>query len=153
MDFTNNFSVNAPLERVWEFILKADQVTPCVPGAQITESIDDLHHKGLVKFKLGPVAMTYRGELEVQPDRASGSITLRAKGKEIRGIGGASGTVTTRLVEKDDGGTLVEIVSKVEVSGKVAQFGRGIMQDVANRMTRQFAECLEEKLQQSEDLA
>jgi uncharacterized protein len=149
MDFTNSFNVTAPLEHVWEFMLKADEVTPCVPGAQLTESLDDLHHKGMVKVKLGPVAMTYRGELEMRPDHASHTITLYAKGTEIRGIGGASGRITTSLSKTDDGGTQVQIVSQVDVSGKVAQFGRGIMQDVANRMTKQFASCLEEKLRQT----
>lgn len=146
MEFTNSFTVLAPLSEVWTFMLDAQEVAPCVPGAQITETIDERHYKGTVKVKLGAVQMNYRGEMELDPDEAARRIILRAKGSELRGSGGASGTVTTFLVEGPDGGTEVNIHSQIDVTGRVAQFGRGIMQDVANRLIREFAQCLEQKI-------
>jgi uncharacterized protein len=146
MEFTNSFSVKAPIDRVWVVMISAEEVAPCVPGAQITEAIDGTHYKGTVKVKLGAVQMTYRGELEMQPDEASHTIVLTAKGTETRGSGGASGVITNRLSEPEPGVTHVEIHSRVDVTGRVAQFGRGIMQDVANRLIREFAKCLESKL-------
>lgn len=145
MDFTNSFTVNVPLQQVWEFMLDAEKVTPCVPGAALTEVVDATHYKGTVKVKLGAVQMSYRGDLEMQPDEASHVIVLQAKGTETRGSGGASGTVTTRLSESQ-GSTTIVMDSHVDVTGRVAQFGRGIMQDVANRLTRDFARCLEAQL-------
>jgi len=147
MDFTNSFSVRAPLATVWEFLTDAERVTPCVPGAQLTETVDATHYKGTVKVKLGAVQMTYRGDMEMEPNEADHTIALRARGTEARGSGGASGTVTTRLTESQDGVTQVDIESHVDVTGRVAQFGRGIMQDVANRIIKEFAQCLEQKLQ------
>lgn len=150
MEFDNTFSIRAPLTTVWDVLLDAQQVAPCVPGAEITEIVDETHYKGTVKVKLGAVQMTYRGELEVQPNQADRTIVLDAKGSDVRSAGGASGVVTTRLSESD-GVTQVEIHSRVDVTGRAAQFGRGIMQDVAGRLIRQFATCLEEKLQSGGD--
>ena len=153
MEFTNSFSVDAPMDVAWSFFLRAEEVAPCVPGASITEQVDDTHYKGTVKVKLGAVQMSYRGELEMIPDEAARTITLRAKGTESRGSGGASGTFTTRLTDREGGGTNVEILSQVDVTGKVAQFGRGIMQDVANRMIKDFAACLEQKIRTAGEVA
>jgi hypothetical protein len=145
MDFNNSFTVNVPVERVWALLLDAEQVAPCVPGAALTESIDPLHHRGTVKVKLGAVQMTYRGELEMEPDEVNRTIVLRARGSEARGGGGASGTFTTQLTDTG-AGTQVDIHTRVDVTGRVAQFGRGIMQDVATRMIKDFASCLEQKV-------
>jgi carbon monoxide dehydrogenase subunit G len=147
MEFTNTFDVQAPLQVVWDFMLDALEVAPCVPGAQITDTVDERHFKGMMKIKLGAVQMTYRGDLEMDPDEGSRVITLRAKGSEVRGSGGAAGTVTTHVSEASNGMTHVEIHSKIDVTGRVAQFGRGIMQDVSNRLIKEFAKCLESKLQ------
>jgi carbon monoxide dehydrogenase subunit G len=146
VEFNNSFSVDAPLETVWTFMLNAQEVAPCVPGAQITEVIDDTHYKGTVKIKLGAVQMTYRGELQMEPNEAERVIVLRARGTEARGSGGASGTFTTTLTPAEGGGTTVDIRTDVDVTGRVAQFGRGLMQDVANRLIREFAQCLERKI-------
>jgi carbon monoxide dehydrogenase subunit G len=153
MDFTNSFTVNVPLDRVWEHLLDAEKVTPCVPGAQLTETIDDRHHKGTIKVKLGAVQMSYRGQLEMEPDEEAHTILLRAKGTETRGSGGASGVVTTTLSSDENGATMVVMESHVDVTGRVAQFGRGIMQDVANRLVKDFARCLESHLIAGEEAA
>lgn len=147
MEFDNHFTVSAPPDTVYRFMLNAREVAPCVPGAQITEEIDEHHFKGTAKVKVGPVQMTYRGELEMQPDAAERTIVLRARGTEARGGGGASGTVTTQIKGSPSGGTDVEIHSQIDVSGRAAQFGRGLMQDVATKLIKEFAQCLEAKLE------
>jgi carbon monoxide dehydrogenase subunit G len=148
MDFTNTFTVNAPLEQVWALLMQPEEVTGCVPGAAITEKVDDRHFKGTVKVKLGAVQVTYRGEMEMQPDETAHTIVLTGKGTEARGSGGASGSMTVALTAEGNA-TQVRIDSQVDVTGKVATFGRGIMQDVANRLTKQFAGCLASKLETS----
>ena len=148
MDFTNTFTVNAPLDQVWALLMQPEEVTGCVPGAAITEKIDDRHFKGTVKVKLGAVQVTYRGEMEMQPDEPAHTIVLTGKGTEARGSGGASGGMTVALSAAGNA-TEVKIDSQVDVTGKVATFGRGIMQDVANRLTKQFAGCLAAKLEGS----
>jgi uncharacterized protein len=146
MEFTNTFTVNAPVDRVWALLMQPEEITSCVPGAAITEKVDDQHFKGTVKVKLGAVQVSYRGELEMQADAASHSIVLSGKGTETRGSGGASGNMTVSLVP-GDARTEITVDSQIDVTGKVATFGRGIMQDVANRLTRQFATCLASKLE------
>lgn len=146
MEFINTFSVNAPLDDVWALLMMPEEVTGCVPGAAITEKIDDRHFKGTVKVKLGAVQVSYKGEMEMQPDAASHTIVLSGKGSELRGSGGASGSMTVTLTPEGEQ-TSVQIESRVDVSGKVATFGRGIMQDVANRLTKQFAACLASQLE------
>lgn len=147
MEFDNQFTVRAPLDQVWTFMQNAQEVAPCVPGAAITDIIDHTHYRGTAKIKVGPVQMLYRGDLEMEPDEAQHVITLRAKGSEARGGGGASGTVTTRLTSTTDGGTQVDIHSQVDVSGRAAQFGRGLMQDVATKLIKDFAQCLQRKIE------
>lgn len=146
MEFTNTFTVNAPIDRVWSLLMQPEEVTSCVPGAAITEKIDDQHFKGTVKVKLGAVQVSYRGEMEMEPDESAHTIVLSGKGTETRGSGGASGSMTVSLA-KDGSTTEVAVDSRVDVTGKVATFGRGIMQDVANRLTKQFAACLASKLE------
>jgi carbon monoxide dehydrogenase subunit G len=145
VEFSNSFTVEAPLDRVWAVLIDPREVTPCVPGAQITEMIDESHFQGTVKVKLGAVQMSYRGTMEMQPDEASHTIVLQGKGTATGGGGGASGKVTV-TVTGSDGGTTVDILSQVDVTGRVAQFGRGIMQDVSNRLIKEFASCLQQKL-------
>jgi uncharacterized protein len=147
MEFTNSFTINAPVDVVWKYMLNAHEVAPCVPGAAITETIDDTHFKGTVRIKLGAVQVAYRGDLQMEPDEATRTVVLQAKGTEQRGSGGASGVITNVLTETSEGHTLVEIHSKIDVTGKVATFGRGIMQDVANKMIREFSACLQKKLE------
>jgi carbon monoxide dehydrogenase subunit G len=145
VEFSNSFTVNAPLDRVWVVLTDPREVTPCVPGAQITEMVDDTHFNGTVKIKLGAVQMSYRGTMEMRPDEAAHTIVLRGKGTATGGGGGASGTLTVTLVEAE-AGTAVDILSQVDVTGRVAQFGRGIMQDVSNRLIKEFSSCLQQRL-------
>lgn len=149
MDFKNQFTVDAPLPLAWQYLTDVQVVAPCVPGAAITEAIDETHFKGTMKVKLGPVQITFQGDIEMRPDESERSITLIAKGQGLKAMGSASGTIVCHLTTVDGNATNVEIDSRVDVTGKVAQFGRGIMQDVAGRQIKQFATCLEQKLQEA----
>ncbi len=144
MDFTNEFTVAAPLERVWQLMMEVEEIVPCVPGAELTEVVDDNTYRGAVKVKVGPVSLRYAGEVQVERDADVRTIMMRARGNEVRGVGRASAHIKVSLSEQEEG-TRVLVDSHVELTGRVAQFGRGLVQDVANRSIRQFAECLEEK--------
>jgi carbon monoxide dehydrogenase subunit G len=146
VEFQHSFTVTAPMDRVMLQLSDVPEVAPCVPGAQITDQVDDRHYKGLVKVKLGAVQMTFRGDLELTVDQPAHKITLSGKGQETRGGSGASGTVLAELSENGDGSTLVSLNSRVDVSGRLAQFGRSIIPDVAGRLIKEFAACLELKL-------
>jgi carbon monoxide dehydrogenase subunit G len=146
MEFQHSFTVAAPRDQVMLHLQRVQEVAPCVPGAQITEQIDVHRFKGLVKVKLGAVSMTFRGELQLDVDDAASQITLSGKGQELRGGSGTSGSVIATLAENEPGVTTVSLSSRVDVSGRLAQFGRSIIPDVAGRLIKDFAACLEKKL-------
>jgi carbon monoxide dehydrogenase subunit G len=150
MEFENSFTVNAPLQRVWEFLLDIEEVAPCMPGAKLTEVVSGNEYKGTVKVKLGAVQIQYAGTATIERvDEASHTVVLVASGRESRGTGNASTTATSKLIEEAPDRTRVDITSEVNVSGRVAQFGRGIMQDVASRLIAEFARNLEARIMAS----
>jgi uncharacterized protein len=154
MEFDNSFTVNAPLQRVWDFLLNVQEVAPCMPGAEITEVVSETEYKGNVKIKLGAVQMSYKGTATIdQIDESTHTVVLVAAGRESRGTGNASSTTTSNLVAEGSNRTLVNLHSQVDVSGRVAQFGRGIMQDVASRLIGEFARNLEARLMAGEPSA
>ena len=142
MEFENTFTVAAPLEEVWEAMLDLERVAPCVPGASVLERTGDNSYKVAIKVKLGPVSMTYKGDVEiVERDDAAHRATMRAKAQELRGQGTADATVEMRL-EAADEGTRGTIHSSVAISGKAAAMGQGVIADVSARLIDQFAENL-----------
>lgn len=148
MRVDNSFSVEAPLQRVWTHLLDVPAVAPCVPGAELTEVISETEYRGTIKVKLGAAQLSYRGTLLLKEvDVEARRIVLSAKGSETKGSGGASGTVTSVLAEDGPGRTTVTMTSEIAVSGKVAQLGRNIIQDVSNKLIKDFAHCLEANLQ------
>jgi carbon monoxide dehydrogenase subunit G len=147
LQFENTFSVVAPIERVWTYLLDVEQVAPCLPGAELTETVSSTEYKGAVKVKLGAMQVSYRGTLVLNEiDESGHRIVMTATGSETRGTGGASGTVTSTLTAESPTKTNVVILSEVNITGRVAQFGRNIMQDVSNKLIREFAQCLETRL-------
>ena len=139
----NLFEVQAPIDRVWDYMLDVEKVVPCMPGAELTETIDETHWKGKVTVKLGPVALSFAGKVEMQErDEVGHKVVLKGSGMEQRGKGAASATVTTNLEETADG-TKVSIVQDLIVQGQAAQFSRGMMQDVTSKLTQRFADCLQ----------
>jgi hypothetical protein len=139
----NSFEVDAPIGRVWSYMLDVEKVVPCMPGAELTETIDETHWKGKVIVKLGPVALSFAGKVEMQErDEVGHKVVLKGSGMEQRGKGAASATVTTSL-EQTANGTKVSIVQDLIVQGQAAQFSRGMMQDVSSKLTQRFADCLQ----------
>ena len=147
MKMEQSFEVQAPLEQVWSALLDLERVAPCLPGAAITGHDDDGTYRGTFSVKLGPMTAAYNGTIKVEEvDEAAHRATLKAKGTDKRGQGGANATIVNTLSEHD-GGTRIEAVTDFTITGRLAQFGRGgIMEDVSNRLMRDFATCLSTRL-------
>lgn len=143
MQIENSFVVSVPPPRVWDLLLDVTRVAQCMPGAELTEVIDDRTWKGRVRLRLGPVSMNYSGTVVMtERDDAAYSVVLRAEGRETGGKGNAAATVRSRVEPTADGGSRVQISQDLQLSGAAAQFGNRMIQDVSTRLTRQFADCL-----------
>jgi uncharacterized protein len=143
MDLQNSFVVPADIETAWATLLDVEKIAPCMPGATL-ETNNGEEFTGKVKVKLGPVSMTYGGAARfVERDDTNHTAVIEGTGKETRGSGTAKAVVTTRLFEEGPTSTRVEVTTDLTVTGKPAQFGRGVMQDVAGRIIDQFSANLE----------
>jgi uncharacterized protein len=149
MRIENTVEVDAPLERVWALVNDIPRVAPCMPGAALTGVVDDQTYEGTVAVKLGPLRMSYKGKVVVEAvDEASHSARLAASGRDTRGAGTAKASVETRLEPAGDTRTRLLVTSDVQLTGKVASFGRGgAINDVATRLFGQFADCLRTTLE------
>jgi carbon monoxide dehydrogenase subunit G len=147
MKMEQSFEVQAPLEQVWSALIDLEKVAPCLPGAAITGRDEDGTYRGTFSVKLGPMTASYNGKIKVEDvDEAAHRATLKANGTDKRGQGGAHATIVNTLSERD-GTTVVEAVTDFNITGRLAQFGRGgIMEDVSNRLMRDFATCLSQRL-------
>ncbi len=142
MKLENSFTVPGAPDDVWDFMLDVERVIPCMPGAEITEAVDERTWKGRIKVKLGPVSLSFAGTVvRDETDEAARRVVLKARGAEARGKGMASATIISRL-EAADNGTRVGILTDLSLSGAVAQYGRGLISDVSQRFTDQFADCI-----------
>lgn len=142
MDLQNSFVVPADIDTAWKTLQDVEFLAPCVPGATLTKS-DGENFEGHVKVKLGPVAMTFAGTARfVSRDEATHTAVIEGSGKETKGTGTAKGLVTAVLVAEAPDRTRCDVVSELTITGKAAQFGRGVMQDVASRIIDQFANNL-----------
>jgi carbon monoxide dehydrogenase subunit G len=143
-----SFEVKAPLERVWRELIDIERVAPCLPGAEITEASDDGVYRGNFSVRLGPTTAAYRGELHMEEaDEAAHVARMRASGQDKRGQGGAKATIVSKLSEQGDA-TLVEVETDFTITGRLARFGRGgMIQDVSNRLLREFADCLQKTIE------
>src|SRR3712207_4260489 len=134
MRFENSFDVDAPLERVWQAMLDVERVPPTVPGAQVLERVGDDAYKVAIRVRVGPMSMTYRGDVEVtDADEAAHRAGMKVTAKESRGQGTANADVTMVLTG-DGGRTSGTVSTEVELSGKVATMGQGVLQDVSGRI-------------------
>ena len=145
MELKNEFRVSVPVERAWATLTDVEYIAPCMPGAQLTE-IDGDNFKGQVKVKVGPITAQYKGSAKfLQKNEEEHRVILEATGRDTRGAGNASAEVTAEMVA-DGGGTKITISTDLKVTGKVAQFGRGVMADVSEKLIGQFVDSLEKKL-------
>ncbi len=146
MRIEDRFTVSLPMEETWKVFLDVERIAPCMPGAQLTEMTDD-EYRGVVKVKLGAITAQYKGAVRFEEvDEASHRLVLRAEGRETRGQGNAAATVVATLHPAGDGGTEVAIDTDLKITGRIAQFGRGVMADVSSKLLGEFARCLEDDL-------
>jgi uncharacterized protein len=146
VELTHEFTVPASVEDAWAAFNDLERITPCFPGAALT-SFDGETFAGGVKVKLGPISMQYTGTgTFLERDEVAHRAVIEAKGKDKRGNGTAAATVTAELVDAGDSRTNVRVRTDLSVTGKPAQFGRGVMQDVSDKLLGQFATCLESRL-------
>jgi uncharacterized protein len=147
VELENSFEVPAPPERVWDFMLDLERVTPCMPGAELEDLPDERTWKGKVTVKLGAVSLSYAATAVIdEQDELARQVVIKAKGRETRGKGNASATIKSRVEPVDGGGTRVLMHTGLTISGAVAQYGRGMIADVSSRLTDEFANCLQARI-------
>jgi carbon monoxide dehydrogenase subunit G len=147
VELTHRFTVPASVADTWAAFNDIESVAGCFPGATVT-GVEGDDFTGTCKVKLGPIALVYGGSgTFTSKDEAAGTFALEAKGKDKRGNGTAGANVTAALTAAGDAATDVEVVTDLHITGKPAQFGRGVIQDVSDKLLNQFVACLEEKLQ------
>jgi uncharacterized protein len=152
MEFVNEFTVPTDIDTTWKTLIDLEKVAPCLPGATL-EEVDGDVYTGRVKVKVGPITVSYRGTAElVDVDEDAKTARIDAKGKETRGAGTANADVSAKLTETD-AGTVVHVVTDRTVTGKPAQFGRGVMGEVGTKIIDQFSERLEELVLSDDDAA
>src|SRR5688500_8902875 len=147
MKLEQSFEVKAPIDQVWAALIDLEKVAPCLPGASITGHDDDGTYHGTFQVKLGPTTANYRGTIKIESaDAGTHTATLAARGSDKRGQGGASATIVNVLHEVE-GGTRVDAETDFTITGRLASFGRGgMMKDISNRLLRDFATCLQQRL-------
>ncbi len=147
MKLNNEFTVDVPVEEVWNVLLDLERITPCLPGASLTEETGEREYDGAMKVKLGPVTQQYKGTVKIQEaDESQHRAVLKADGKDARGQGTASALITSTLQDEGNGSTRVQVETDMQITGRAAQFGRGIQQQVSEKLLQRFADCLEQEI-------
>jgi len=148
MEISKSFVVKAPKAAVWDFLTDPYQVAKCLPGAAITEKVDDQTYTGTMTVKVGPVTASYRGKMKFERlEEAAGTAEIAASGQETRGKGGADMRMKSSVVGKGPEETEVTVVSDVNVMGVLAQFGRGMIQDVSDQLFQKFTVAMRRELE------
>ncbi|MEW6477523.1 MAG: SRPBCC family protein, partial [Actinomycetota bacterium] len=145
MELTNEFVVPVAVDEAWKLLTDVELIAPCMPGAQLQE-IEGEEYRGIVKVKVGPITAQYKGKATfVEKDDSAHRAVLRAEGRDTRGQGNANATITATLMP-EGGGTRVSVVTDLAITGRAAQFGRGVMADVSTKLLGQFVQCLEKNV-------
>ncbi len=143
MELINTFDVSVPIEMAWKVLTDVERIAPCLPGAQLQE-IEGNEYRGIVKVKVGPIQAQYKGKaIFLERDDVNFKAVLDASGRDTRGQGNASATITAQLEAAGDK-THVTVITDLTVTGKVAQFGRGVLADVSAKILTQFVDNLEQ---------
>ena len=149
MELKSDFEVGVGVDRAWEVLTNPELIAPCLPGARLDEVEGD-EFRGAVKVKVGPISSEYRGKATmVELNREELRIIIRAEGRDTRGAGNAAADITAQMEAVSENTTRVEVITDLKISGKVAQFGRGVLGDVSAKLMGQFVNNLEEMLQES----
>jgi carbon monoxide dehydrogenase subunit G len=142
MELSNEFEVPVPIDRAWSVLTDIERIAPCLPGAQLQE-VDGEHYRGVVKVKVGPITAQYKGQATmVEKNDATHTALLQASGRDTRGAGNASANISAQLTDAGER-THVSLVTDLTITGKVAQFGRGVLADVSAKLLDQFVANLE----------
>jgi carbon monoxide dehydrogenase subunit G len=148
MDFTNEFRVSLPVGPAWALLTDLERIAPCMPGAQLT-GVEGEEYSGVVKVKVGPMTVQYKGVASFEEQDADArTAVLRARGRDVRGQGNADARITARLVPDGDG-TRVTVETRLTITGKVAQFGKGMIEEISKKLLAQFADALEASVEAS----
>jgi carbon monoxide dehydrogenase subunit G len=154
MQLENSFEVATSRDTAWNLLMDVPRVVPCMPGAQLTETVDESNWKAKVSVKLGPIALQFAADVSrTEVDTADNRVVLTTNARELRGRGGAQATIVSKLTELGPAQTRVDVHTELALSGSVAQYGRGIVHDVAGQMVGKFADCLQKQLVGSEEEA
>ena len=146
MKLENSFEVPAPPEQAWALLMDVPSIIPCMPGAKLDETVDDSHWKATMAVKLGPISLSFITDVaREEEDESARRAKLSAKAREGRGRGNAQATIESTLTPQN-GGTRVDIVTDLTLAGAVAQYGRGLVEDVSSQMVTRFADCLKKQL-------
>jgi uncharacterized protein len=148
MKLEQSFEVRAPVERVWETLVDIERVAPCLPGAEITEAGEDGTYRGSFSVRLGPTTAAYRGDLNLEElDEDARRVVMRASGQDKRGQGSAKAMIVSTMRAEGDV-TTVDVETDFTITGRLARFGRGgMIEDISNRLLREFADCLQAKIE------
>ncbi len=142
MELTNEFNVNVPVDEAWDVLTDVTRIAPAMPGARL-ETVEGDEYRGVVKVKVGPVTAEYKGAATfLERDPVAHRAVLRAEGRETRGQGNATATITATLAPQGSG-TRVSVVTDLSITGRAAQFGRGVLADVSTKLLGQFVTSLE----------
>jgi carbon monoxide dehydrogenase subunit G len=142
----NEFTVPASTDEVWQFLLDPRRVAPCMPGAELTEVVSDNQYKGKVHIKMGPVSLAFNGDVDItERDDAAKRMVMKAKGSELKGKGQANAMIVSTL-ERNGSGTRMRISQDIDLSGPLAQYGRGMIQDVSGSLMNEFADRIQADL-------
>lgn len=153
MKLENAFEVTAPPEQAWDLLMDVPRVIPCMPGAELVETVDDSNWKARMRVKLGPISLSFLTDVtREEVDEPGRRVTLGAKAREERGRGAATATIESSLGEAE-GRTTVTTVTDLSLTGPAAQFGRGLVEGVAEQLLTSFAECLEQQLAPAQESA
>ena len=153
MELNNEFEVDRPIGEAWVVLTDVELIAPCLPGAQL-EEIEGNEYRGFVKVKVGPITAQYKGKATfVEKDDVNYKAVLKGEGRDSRGQGNANAMITAQLTEIGTGRTKVSVNTDLTVTGKVAQFGRGVMADVSEKLLRQFVDNLETKVLSQQGVA
>jgi uncharacterized protein len=144
----NEFTVAAPIDFLWNYLLDVEKIAPCMPGAELTEVVDDKNWKGKLNAKFGPVSMAFAGTVTIESrDDAAHRVVLSAKGMEQKGKGAANAKVTSWLEPGPaDGVTTVKMEADITLTGAAAQLSRGLLPEISKKLTQTFADCLQESM-------
>ncbi len=142
MEISDSFRVSTGIDDTWKVLLDIEGIAPCLPGAQLQEVEGD-EYRGIVKVKVGPITAQYKGTAKLaEVDETNRRIVIDASGRDTRGQGNAKATITVKM-EPEGAGTKVDVSTDLSITGKVAQFGRGVLADVSSKLMGQFVENLE----------